>query len=108
MKRYLKNYIYDAEEKLKGKITKEDVDNHIDKIIFFAHERLVHLIVTLFYALFTIVFIFLSISYTSLLLYLVTLLMIVIEVFYIIHYFFLENSVQYLYVLYDKMLDKLK
>lgn len=108
MKKYLSNYILETENLLKGKITSKDIDNHLNKISFFSHERLVHLLVTMFFALFTILFIFMALSEKEILLFIISLILMIVLVFYILHYFYLENSVQYLYKLYDKMLEKEK
>ena len=80
----------------------------INYILFFQHERLVHLIITMFFALFSLMFIFKSIDSDNYLLYAISFLLIIVLLFYILHYFYLENSVQYLYKLYDKMNSKIK
>ena len=55
MKKYLTNYIVDVEKMLeKEHILKEDLDEVKLKIMFFQHERLIHLIVTLFFSLFVL------------------------------------------------------
>ena len=51
MKKYLSNYINDIDNLIKKKnITNKDINEHLIKIKFFQHERLIHLLVTLFYA----------------------------------------------------------
>ena len=94
------------EKKLEKKVTKFDLEELKDKIGFFQHERLIHLIVTLFFAVFTLVFLTMGmISYIFLPIFFILL---VFLIFYILHYFFLENHVQYLYKIYDKMQEKVK
>ena len=106
MKDYLKNYIKEIDNKISiNKITKSDVEEHLIKIKFFQHERLVHLLVTLAYALFTIIFIFLTLYHP--LFFIITIIVLVFLMFYVAHYFFLENNVQYLYKQYDLMKEKL-
>ncbi len=106
MKNYLKNYIKEIDNKISiNKITKSDVEEHLIKIQFFQHERLVHLLVTLAYALFTIIFIFLTLYHP--LFFIITIIVLVFLMFYVAHYFFLENNVQYLYKQYDLMKEKL-
>ena len=57
MKKYLYDYIKEIDELLKTKKINEDIiHNHLIKIKFFQHERLIHLLVTLFYAFLFIVF----------------------------------------------------
>lgn len=105
MKQYLKEYIKEVDELLKNDVANQKyIDNHLIKIGFFQHERLIHLIVTVFYALFVIFFVFLSsINF----LYIIpTFILIIFLIFYVLHYFFLENSVQYLYKQYDIMVEK--
>ena len=97
MKKYLYNYINEVENN--NKITKEDI---LVKINFFSHERLIHLIVTLFFALISIIFTVLCFNYFNYLLYIITLILYIMLLFYIVHYYRLENGVQYLYKLYDK------
>jgi len=99
MKKYLYDYIKYLEENLE-KVTSESI---LIKIKFFQHERLIHLLVTLFYALvFLIFFGLISLSYLFII---PTIIIMIFLLFYIIHYFRLENGVQYLYKLYDKKVN---
>ncbi len=105
MTKYINEYIEELESKLLNKKdTKKDLDDLMVKIKFFQHERLIHLIVTMFFALFTIILIYFSFNNAAF--SLIALALIVLLGFYIKHYYFLENSVQYLYKLYDKMNGK--
>ena len=103
MKKYILNYIKELEDKINNnyKFTSNDIKEIKYKISNFQHERLIHLLVTLFYALFVISFILLSIFF----IYFIVpcFILIIFLFFYVKHYFFLENSVQYLYKLYDKI-----
>ena len=108
MKRYIKEYTKEIQDKLKGRITHKDTIELKNKILFFSHERLVHLLVTLFFTLFTLIFVYFSLTFENVLYIVITLCLLVILVFYILHYYFLENSVQNLYKLYDEMLKKEK
>ena len=95
MKKYMDDYIkyVDANKK------KENSEEMLVKIIFFQHERLIHLIITLFYVLMFLIFLVLiSISYIFIV---PSIILMFFVIFYIIHYFRLENGVQYLYKLYD-------
>ncbi len=105
MTKYINEYIEELEIKiLNKKITKKDLDDLMVKISFFQHERLIHLLVTLFFSLFAVVLTYLS--FNNPMYSLIALAIIVILAFYIKHYYFLENSVQYLYKLYDKINGK--
>ena len=106
MKEQIKNFTKDLEEKInnKHKFTSTELSYLRLKISDFQHERLIHLLVTLFYSLFTITF--LALTLISWIFIIPFLIVITFLLFYIRHYFFLENSVQYLYKLYDKVINK--
>ena len=102
MREYLGEYVKKIDKKIKDKkITEQDIENHLIKINFFQHERLIHLLVTLFYGVF--VFLSVIISFKTWLFLIILYLALIILIFYVRHYFFLENHVQYLYKQYDKM-----
>lgn len=102
MRKYLGDYVKEIDKKIKDKkITEQDIENHLTKIQFFQHERLIHLLVTLFYGVF--VFLSVIISFKTWLFLIILYLALIILIFYVRHYFFLENHVQYLYKQYDKM-----
>ncbi len=106
MRKYMEEYTEEVLTKLKGKVTKEDLEELKLKITYFQHERLIHLLVTIAFAIFTVIFLCLGmISYVFLIPFTS---FIIFLIFYILHYFFLENHVQYLYRLYDEMKAKLK
>ena len=105
MKKYLYDYIKEIDNLIKNnKVNKEIIDNHLIKIAFFQHERLIHLIVTVFYAI--IFLIFLALGFLHYSFFIITAIIFVLLICYIIHYFHLENGVQYLYKQYDLMLTK--
>ncbi len=102
MKKYLYEYI-DYVINNKNKINLEDM---LIKINFFQHERLIHLIITLFYVIMFLIFLILvSISYIFII---PAFILLIFVIFYIIHYFRLENGVQSLYFLYDEIKNKTK
>ena len=107
MKKYLYDYIQKIDKLLNGQ-EKQDwlklKTNHLEKIKFFQHERLIHLLVTLSYVLFSILFFGLSLL-SEVFIIIFSVLMVFIVV-YVIHYFRLENGVQYLYKQYDLMIEK--
>ena len=108
MKKYLYDYISEVDNLIKKskKITDKEIQNHLNKISFFQHERLVHLIVTVFY---TVVFlIFTALSFVHLIFLIAMFILLIFVVCYIIHYFHLENGVQYLYKQYDELINKSK
>ncbi len=104
MKAYMKNYIKEIDDYLKEdkkENVKRVIEDHLIKIQFFQHERFIHLCVTLAYALFTILFTAL-IALTWFVVP-IAVIMYVFLIFYIFHYFFLENGVQYMYKQYDEL-----
>ena len=107
MKRYLYEYINEVSDKLNNKKdVKELKEEILIKINFFQHERLVHLIVTLSFSILLgvvfVVFIVFMIKYHFAFIF-VNIILLICLTFYIIHYYYLENGVQCLYKLYDKM-----
>ena len=97
MKRYLYDYIKYVEANKKN----VDISDMVVKINFFQHERLIHLLITLFYCLLFLIFLVLiSLSYVFII---PAALLMIFLICYIIHYFLLENGVQYLYKLYDEV-----
>ncbi|MCI1268539.1 MAG: hypothetical protein LKG21_01375 [Ruminococcus sp.] len=107
MKKYLSEYIEYIEKRLEN-ATDTELENifneHRDKIQFMQHERLIHFMVTM---LFTIMlFICLGIlSVTGKMSYLAMIIMILgLLVPYIMHYYFLENTVQKMYKIYDEII----
>ena len=107
MREYLGNYIKEIDKKIEEKnITEKDIENHLIKIEFFQHERLIHLLVTLAYG----IFLFLSVLiFTQTWIFVIVIyIALIFLLFYVRHYFFLENNVQYLYKQYDKMKNIIK
>jgi len=70
------------------------MDFHLRQISFMQHERMIHLIVTMFVALFSILSFGLLYVAPSIPTGLLSLLFIVLTGAYILHYFRLENGVQ--------------
>lgn len=96
MKKQIKEYIEEVEKK---KVTKEDMLNHIS---FYQHERLVHLIVTVFVGISAILFFLAMIYFERLELIVIFTVLLLLFIPYILHYYFLENSIQKLYLLYKE------
>lgn len=109
---YMKKYLYDYISKIdnilndKKKIKEEIIQKHLIKIKFFQHERLIHLLVTLFYAI--LFLIFMGLSYIHYIFLPIGIILLIFLICYVLHYFHLENGVQYLYKQYERMLEKYK
>ncbi len=85
----------------------EEIKKHLVQISFFAHERLVHLIVTVLFALMTVgCILYLNFTGNIVILFLVIALFVLL-IPYIMHYYLLENSVQRMYDQYDAMRNKI-
>ncbi|MBR5372479.1 MAG: hypothetical protein IK130_09725 [Oscillospiraceae bacterium] len=106
MHEYLANYLKNLEEILKKD---ENIDyeqllrDHAVMIGFMQHERLIHFLVTMLFVLGF--FIVLGIYLVTQILMLLPLLLLILGLIvpYILHYYFLENSVQKMYKQYDEI-----
>ena len=77
------------------------------KIAYFQHERLIHLMVTLSFALFLLLSIgslFIFPSEFILTAVILVAIFFVLTIAYVFHYYFLENSVQKMYHMRDEMI----
>ena len=114
MKKLIINYRLKIDNLLANpdKISKEEwkkiLQEHLTQIAFFQHERLVHLIVTVTFAILTMMSIIASIMISNPMLLVLTLLFLVLLVPYIMHYYTLENEVQKMYNQYDEILNHLE
>lgn len=81
-----------------------EAEKHLVQIAFFAHERFIHLIVTVIFALLTVIIFLYILSNPQLMLFLLLLFFMILLIPYIKHYYLLENSVQKMYEQYDEML----
>ena len=70
---------------------------HLVQISFFQHERLIHLLVTLAFALMELISIVAALLAVHPLVWLLSLLFLVLLVPYLVHYYHLENGTQELY-----------
>ncbi len=113
MKKRITEYLRHMEELLQQMAEKEMIknmnlqdilDNHLRQIEFFMHERLVHLIVTVLFAIGTFMTVFTYLLTDNMGLLLLALLLIVLLVPYIKHYYLLENGVQKMYEQYDELI----
>lgn len=108
MKNYMKDYIKSIDGMLSNKkINNIDfiIENHLVKIKFFQHERLIHFLVTMLFAIMFLISFLYSLNNFSVGLLLLDIMFVLLLVPYIFHYYYLENSVQYMYIQYDKLID---
>ena len=81
----------------------EVIREHLIQVSFFQHERLIHLIVTVTFAILEIIVIGLCVTAFSPGLGLLALALLVLLIPYIRHYYILENEVQKMYAQYDRL-----
>lgn len=86
------------------------LEEHLIQVGFFQHERLIHLIVTVTFAVLEMISIFMTllsfwIGEGNPALGCLTLLLLVLLIPYVRHYYILENEVQKMYAQYDRILE---
>lgn len=87
---------------------RETAGRHLTKIAFYQHERLIHLIVTVLFALLEVISVATAVVTNFIGMLLLSVALLILLVPYIGHYYFLENSVQELYLLYDQIVSRQK
>lgn len=111
MKKQIQDYVkaikWILTEDKPGTDWKEVARGHLIKIQFYQHERLIHLIVTALFAIMEIICLATLLSTANLWSLLLMIMILVLLVPYIGHYYFLENSVQELYLIYDVILSRI-
>lgn len=109
----MKSEISDYKREIKQKLADNDIsadlaEELLTRIGFYQHERLVHLIVTMTFAIMTVLSFFMLAGGATLLTVGLSLLFLALTIPYVWHYYFLENSVQELYTLYYEVEKRLK
>lgn len=81
------------------------IEEHLIQIGFFQHERLIHWLVTMLFALLT--FMAVGVYLITGAVYVLALIgiLLVLLIPYIMHYYLLENETQKMYAQYDRMLE---
>lgn len=113
MKKRLLNYLNNMDNLLNNqnypegewkKIKKE----HLIQLSFFQHERLIHLIVTITFALLEMLSLTLVMFQFSIVALLFSFSILVLLIPYIQHYYLLENGVQKMYEQYDQIISHIE
>ena len=99
MNKEIEEYIKIIENK---KLNTEDINDLLTRISFYQHERQIHLIVTMFTGLYTIIMFLGMLTLNSIIIDIIFVILMLLEIPYIFHYYFLENNVQKLYDIYTK------
>lgn len=95
---------HEGDGDVEKKRTWQDVlDEHLCQVAFFQHERLIHLIVTVTFAILTVVSLAAFIISENIALVALIFMLLVLLVPYIRHYYILENEVQKMYRQYDRL-----
>ena len=110
MKKYISEFIALTESFINGRLesaSEEEVKAFLreleQKILYFQHERLIHLIVTMTFALMTVMTLMGICSSGYLPLAALMVLLLVLLIPYIRHYYILENGTQTLYRYFDTL-----
>ena len=107
IRRFMKNYEQQLLKQLNAPLSPEEArrlqTRHQRLIARMQHERLIHLLITLFFALFTLITLCLVIFHPSLSVFVLLGLFLTLLIPYIFHYYFLENTVQRWYDLGDRI-----
>ncbi len=98
MKLKLEKYIKKTENDIKN--NEVNKDELLVVIKFFQHERLVHLMVTFFVGISSILFLIGFLLVENIYLFVLFLITLCLFIPYIFHYYYLENGTQKLYELY--------
>ena len=104
--KYLKAHTQHVKETLlkgKKKDFKKLKQYHKERIEFMQHERLIHLLVTLTFAILLILSLIMAVMYTKIEVLVLLILLLALLISYIFHYFFMENTVQQWYKLMDEI-----
>ena len=93
----------DTEEQTMQEMVQDKLKEHLVQVGFFQHERLIHLIVTVTFALLEMLAIVISVISDSFFTLLLPIVILILLIPYIRHYYILENEVQKMYGQYDRM-----
>ncbi|MDE6679474.1 MAG: hypothetical protein K2K02_10600 [Ruminococcus sp.] len=108
MTEYLTDYMNTVTERLDNCTEQKELSailsEHMYKIAFMQHERIVHFLVTMLFAIVLAIFIVGMLLTDNIMLLVLVTIIIVLLAFYIKHYYFLENTVQKMYKVYDRIL----
>lgn len=107
MEKRIKRYLTYANEKTQSDLSSEEKAAlgaaMLTQIMFFQNERLIHLLVTITFALSTVICFVCVVVTQNIFIAVFLLVLVCLLVPYIRHYFILENGVQKLYEYYDRL-----
>ena len=110
MKKYILEYVGTVKDFINNEMGSADKERISEvlrefeiKIAYFQHERFIHLIVTVLFALLEMGSLYVCLIAPSLPILIFCGMFLILLVPYVMHYYFLENSVQEMYKLRDKI-----
>lgn len=107
MKKRIEDYVQHMDELIKKDAADTDWSalllEHQTQIGFFQHERLIHLLVTITFAILTMMSLLMMIIRFQPVLLLLFFFLLILLIPYLSHYYLLENSVQKMYSQYDRI-----
>ena len=108
---YMNTYLEYIKSKLGDKdLSKGDLETYksdfLSHIQFMQHERLIHLLVTILFAFLLMFGFIIMLIYFSWIMVIFTGIIFIVEIFYIFHYYKLENGIQKMYRVYDELVSK--
>ena len=105
--KYMNELLERLEKDPKSGVSCEELERikkeHLTQIAFFQHERLIHLIVTVLFAILEFLSLLMCMMFPGIGTVLLTAAVMVLLVPYIRHYYLLENEVQRMYTQYDRL-----
>ena len=109
MTKQIREYLALLEQFYSEEHTREEFEKFrarlLQRIRFYQHERLIHLIVTMSFGVFFLIALSLYLITQQIGTLVLSVLFLILLVPYIKHYYFLENSVQKMYLYYYRSLD---
>lgn len=112
MRKRMLEYIALVEKYLSESDTPESdvrmLEDLLRQIAFFQHERLIHLLVTLLFGLLFVLTMLYAAAFPSFPMFGLSLVILVLLVPYLRHYYLLENGTQRLYALYDRLWKRME
>ncbi len=115
MKKYIQEYMNKVQSFMDSDMKTADIEKIREvlaefeiKISYFQHERLIHLIVMVLFAILEVISIAIILTNPSVPALILSGLFLVLVVPYVMHYYFLENSVQHMYKMRDQILEVIR
>ncbi|MCM1569355.1 MAG: hypothetical protein NC081_07905 [Roseburia sp.] len=81
-------------------------EDYLVKLSFYQHERLIHLIVTVLFALMECMVVVSAVMAEGIGLMVLAFAILILLIPYVGHYYFLENTVQKMYLIYDEIRER--